>query len=217
MHIRSRNASLAFKVALVIVGTVGIICNTGLTQGGFEVRFLFMFTNLSNLAVVVYFWFATVRIALGKDGGHTPWRPKLKYALMLAITVTWLVAHFLINGGMVFQEDGFHGELLVLHYIVPIAAILDWLLFDEKGHMGWLDPLTWPAFPLAYVVYIFVLVFGFGVSVREESRWPYDFLDVDANGLGFTLLMIVALLVIFLVLGYVYVAIDKKLAKAARK
>lgn len=212
MHIASKNASLIWKFILAVVGTIALIDQTGLFAGQPTVKFFFFFTNLSNLAVVVYFWGAFVH-ALRSGDAHTPWHPKLKYALTLAITVTFLVAHFMLDGGMVFVNGEFRWPMLVVHYLVPIATILDWILFDAKGHMGKLDPLTWPIFPLCYLVYIFVLVLGFGVWAGDQGKWPYPFINLDMLGVGGVAVNVVALLVAFIALGYVYYAIDRFMVK----
>jgi len=49
------------------------------------------------------------------------------------------------------------------------------------------------------------------------SRYPYPFMDVDQLGWGTVLLTILYLTAFFLALGYVWVSIDKGLAKVARR
>lgn len=213
MCVENKIASCVFKLFIAAVGTLALTYAAGLWNGTFNPRFLCMFTNISNLAVTAYFWCAAIMILRGSAGACSPWRHKLKYALMLAITVTWLVAHFLLDWGMVFQGDAFHPEMLVLHYIVPICTIIDWLVFDQKGSMSYKDVLAWPLFPLGYVVYICVLVAGFGVVALDDgTRWPYPFLNFDALG-PLVLANIVGLLAAFMLIGCLYVFVDRMLAK----
>lgn len=47
------------------------------------------------------------------------------------------------------------------------------------------------------------------------SRYPYPFMDVDKLGWGTVLLTVLVLTVFFIALGYIWVLIDKGLAKAA--
>jgi len=94
---------------------------------------------------------------------------------------------------------------------------LDWLLFDEKPTMGFKEPLIWPLYPLTYFAYIIVLVLGFGVQIKEKSRWPYGFMDFDKLGVPTVALTIVVLIVVFVALGYLYVVIDKKLGEKIKK
>lgn len=207
-----KKLSLGWKLLIACIGTFALLDQVGAFEGTIKPTFFCMFTNISNVAVVAYFWCAIAAIGRGRDA-QEPLAPKVKYALTLAITVTCLIAHFMLDGGMVFMNGEFHWQMLVLHYIVPIGTILDWLIFDFHGHMGKFDPLYWPAFPLLYLVYTIVLVEGFGIYAHEGSRWPYPFIDVDANGIPTVIITCIILVLIFVALGYVYFAIDKQLAK----
>ena len=215
MRVASARASLAFKFFIAAAGTVALAEQAGLFAGQASPYFLFYFTNISNIAVTVYFWCAAVAQARGVVRDGAPWRPRLKHALTLAITVTGLVAHFMLNGGGVFTGGTFHWSMLVVHYIVPICTVLDWLVFDAKGTMSFREPPTWIAFPLCYLVYINVLVLGVGLHASADAgtRWPYPFLDIDALGVPMVALTIVGLVVFFILLGCLYVVIDRAMAK----
>lgn len=211
MYIRSRTASLVFKIFIAAIGTLTLLQQLGVFDGRLDIKFVYFFTNISNIAVALYFWCDIAAILRGRDANE-PWAPKLKYMVMLGITVTCLVAHFMLDGGYVFQNGKFQPHMLVVHYIVPICTILDWLLFDKKGHIGWKDPLLWPAFPLVYLGYINILVLGLGVRCSAENRWPYPFLNADVMGVPAVCGVCVGLVVAFIILGYVYTFIDHKLA-----
>ncbi|WP_322152797.1 Pr6Pr family membrane protein [Paratractidigestivibacter sp.] len=217
MGVSCRNASIIFKLALAVAGTIALIAQCAEHPSSFW----YFFTHISNIAVVAYLYVAG--IAAIRDPAHAsrPPAPRVEHALILAITVTCLVAHFMLNGGGVFSDGAFHPQMLVMHYVVPVGMVASWLLFDEKGSMDWKEPPSWALFPLAYVAYIFVAVLGLGVTVGESSlgsgRWPYPFLDVDALGALTVALIIVALLVFFVAFGYLYVAIDHALARCSRR
>lgn len=219
MRITSRTASLIYKFALALIGTVGLLSQAGVFRGELDSHFFFMFTHISNIAVVVYVW-ATIAYALLKpatDPGDKPLLPKVKHALMLAIMVTCLIAATLLpDFGMVFTGGGFHWTMLVLHFIVPLGFVADWALFDKKGIMQKHEPPTWVIFPLVYLVYIVICVEGFGVWARDDSRWPYPFINFDANGVPLTLLICLGLIVFFVAFGYGLYAIDHKLAKETK-
>ncbi|WP_080799434.1 Pr6Pr family membrane protein [Arabiibacter massiliensis] len=218
MRIRNRTASIAFKCLIVVVGGLALLEQLGLFAGAFKPRFFFYFTNLSNVAAVAYFAAALVHLARNR-GDDAVWAPAFKYAAMMAVTVTWLVAHFLLGGGLIMPDGTFSFSVLALHYLVPIACILDWLLFDEKGRMSLAGPLVWMAFPLAYLAYALGMVGLLGVNMgpKAGSRYPYPFIDVDANGVGGVAVTVVALVAAFIALGYAYVALDRLLARVGRK
>ena len=216
MLVKNLKASAFFKLFIAVCGTCALFYETDLWMGTYRQDFHYFFTNISNLVVVIYFWIASVRQLKGLETDQSPWCPKLKHALMLAISVTGLVAFFMLNYGNVFKGGVFHPELLVTHYIVPIGTIADWIIFDRKGTMSFGEVPTWPIFPLLYLSYAFALVLGCGVWMREESRWPYPFLDIDTKGSTEVLITCIVLVVVFVLLGCLYVAIDQAMAKRFR-
>lgn len=213
MNIKSSKASSIYKLTLAIIGTIALAYSAKLFEGYFRISFLYKFTNLSNLVLVIYFWAASIRQFRGLEPNNEPYLPKVKHALLLAISVTCLVAHFLLDNGMVFKDGIFQPDMLALHYIVPIGAILDWIIFDKKGFMSFSEPPAWLIFPLVYLAYAFLMVLGFGVNMSDASRWPYPFLDLDAKGIPGVATMIAILLVAFIILGFIYVAIDKLMSR----
>ena len=217
MYIRNRNASIIFKLAIAAAGTAALAAQCAQHPSSFW----YFFTHISNIAVVAYLYVAGISALRDPARASRPLAPRVEHALILAITVTCLVAHFMLDGGGVFMGGTFQPQMLVMHYVVPAGMVGSWLLFDEKGLMGWKEPPTWTLFPLAYVVYIFVAVLGFGVSASESSfggsRWPYPFLNIDELGVGGVALCIVALCVFFMAFGYLYVAIDRALARRAER
>ena len=52
-----------------------------------------------------------------------------------------------------------------------------------------------------------------GVRVQETTRWPYGFMDFDKFGIPTVLTTIGVLLVIFIIIGYMYVFIDRVCGK----
>lgn len=114
-----------------------------------------------------------------------------------------LVAHFLL--GARFSMGSSMGiSMLLVHYVVPIMTISDWLLFDKKGSMKKTSPLIWAIGPLAYFAYIMV-------AAQMGGRYPYPFIDVDMLGWSRVLVNGAGLTVFFIALGYGFVGIEKML------
>ena len=215
--IKSKKASFIFKLCIAVIGTFVLCDSAGVFRMNFRVSFLYYFTNISNLLLVAYFWGALFQAYKHPETAQKPWMPTVKHTLMLGITVTGLVAYFLLDHGEVFVNGVFKFNNFILHDVTPICAVLDWLLFDEKPTMSFKEPLIWPLYPLTYFAYIIVLVLGFGVQIKEKSRWPYGFMDFDKLGVPTVALTIVILIVVFVALGYLYVVIDKKLGEKIKK
>ena len=98
----------------------------------------------------------------------------------------------------------------LLHTVVPLLAVLDWLLFDIRGRYRWRYAAYWLAFPLAYLG--FALLRGLVVH-----RYPYPFIDVRDLGYPGVAVSAVVFAVAFWVLGLVFVVIDRALSGRLRR
>ena len=131
---------------------------------------------------------------------------------MMGVTVTWLVSAFLL--GDFDMGASMRTAILLVHTIVPVATILDWLLFDEKGRLQLASPLLWTIFPLAYFVYAMIASrIGGGIGY-DGSRYPYPFIDADILGMGRVLVNVALLTIFFVALGYAFVLVDRLLCRA---
>jgi hypothetical protein len=217
MAVRNTAASVAYKLLTVLAGIFGLLLVSGVFEGRFHLSVLSYFTVLSNILCVVYFAADIVYILKTRRLGKAPvWCPALKGIAMMAITVTLLVAHFIL--GTRFTMGGSLSlTLLFTHYVVPLMTIADWLLFDPKGLLTWKSPLLWTIGPLVYFVYAMIAArIGDGIGYGG-SRYPYPFLDVDVLGFGTVLLWVLGLVVFFVALGYLWVLADKGLGRIAAR
>ncbi|MEA5050890.1 MAG: Pr6Pr family membrane protein [Oscillospiraceae bacterium] len=216
MRIRCKPLSVLFKGAIALIGTACLLVQMGLLRGEFSLAPMRYFTLLSNLLCVIYSACAAVWLLRDpRRGGDEVFCPALKGIQLMGITVTGLIAHFLLAGNFTM---GGPDALAIrgLHYVVPVLVLLDWLLFDRKGWMKPLSPLLWTVFPLAY--FALALIAGAArLSDFGGSRYPYPFIDVDARGLPAVLLTAAVLLAFFIALGYGFYFADRALARAARR
>jgi hypothetical protein len=136
-------------------------------------------------------------------------RPALKGAVTLYVAITGLVYHLVLtnqaSGFAMAQPDRALPETIgnqLLHTVVPLLAVLDWLVFDERGRFRWRYALYWLAFPLGYLA--FALLRGLVVD-----KYPYPFIDVNDLGYGGVSISSVGFAVAFWLLGLAFVAIDR--------
>ncbi|MFI7546339.1 Pr6Pr family membrane protein [Actinoplanes sp. NPDC049599] len=186
-----------------LCAVVAVLAGVVLTAAGpaTATGLLPFFTIQSNVAYGIFAAWAAFR---GRD---TP--PALKGAVTLYVAITGLVYHLVLTN----QASGFAmapveralpeaiGNQL-LHTVVPLLAVLDWLLFDERGRFRWRHALYWLAFPLGYLA--FALIRGLVVD-----RYPYPFIDVNALGYDGVSISAVGFAVAFWLLGLCFVAIDR--------
>jgi len=120
-----------------------------------------------------------------------------------AILLVSIAYHFLLRDiwspqGMQWVAD------TVLHYIVPIAALIYWLMSSRRGSLPAWSPLVWCIYPAAYLLY---------ALVRGEllGTYPYPFIDVTALGYAHTITNSFGLLAAYVILGYVVWGMDRVL------
>ncbi len=209
--------SVLYKIIFIVVCSYGLILTLGLDRGHFNPRLLVYYTVQSNLLCLVYFLARIINGTLlfrSWDSAQTSPVARIKGAVVMCITVTFLIYHFLLAPDS-FSMGGLGGLSLdnaIVHYIVPIMVIVDWLLFDRKGLIGKYDPLLWLVIP--YVYLIFALFWGrYGKPLSFlGSSYPYFFLNGPRIGWGKVALYVVGLTVFFTALGYIFLAADHYLA-----
>jgi hypothetical protein len=97
----------------------------------------------------------------------------------------------------------------VLHLIVPVGFVLDWLLFARKGSFRFPYVAVWVIPPLAYLLITLAVA-------TWDGFYPYPFMDAAAIGYGRVAVNAAVLLVGFSVLGAIYVAVDKVMGAMTR-
>jgi hypothetical protein len=167
------------------------------------------FTIQSNVAYGAFAGWAAYRTWLGEE----PIRHALKGAVTLYIVITGVVYHTLLaNPDSPFWVGEIHrtpAEAIgnqLLHTVVPLLAVFDWLAFDVRGRYRWQYAALWLAFPLGYLV--FALLRGLVVDT-----YPYPFLDVHELGYRGVTISAVGLGVAFWLLGLLLVGADRVIAR----
>ena len=220
--LNARLAALGFRIITLAVILTGIVRITGAftadpSWGAF--RYYTVLSNVLCLGWVVLLIVRTLRDlrAAGPRGTSTP-SARWSGAVMMAITVTMLV-YLIVLVPATFQQEGDYVPFSLtdnlIHIITPILLILDWLLFVPKGRLRWIDPPLWALIPYAYLAYALVYG-GLGGEFSAGQTFPYPFLDVATHGVAGVALWIAGLTVALVAVGYVYVALDRLLARAFR-
>jgi len=206
--------SAVFKLSIAVFGIVGIQLQLGLFTQSPNWSMFTYFTNLSNLACVIYFICAVIWVLTVGTLKNMTFCPLFKGIVTMSITVTMLIAQCMLND---FPMNGTMGiALILLHQVVPIMTILDWVIFDEKGQITKRSPVIWICAPLIYFAYSMIATQING-DLGNGSRYPYPFIDVDALGAGTVALTVIVLVAAFIALGYLYYGVDHLLAGFAQK
>lgn len=170
------------------------------------INYFSFFTILTNILVALAF----TGPLLGEGSRLGRWSASegVRAAVAMYIVVVGVVYHFLLHP--YWNPTGWSLLVnVVLHYVMPVAFVLDWLWFTPKGRLRWIDPAKWLAFPLIYGGW--TLIHGLATH-----WWPYGFVNVDQLGLGRVVMIFGALLVFFLLVGLALVGLDRVFGRATR-
>ena len=160
------------------------------------------FTIQSNLVVGG----TTLLLAVRPDRSSAVFRV-FRLIGLVAITVTGIVYHVAL--ARILDLEGWHqlGNQLV-HTVVPILAVVGWLLFGPRGltsaRIAWLS-LLFPAWWIA-----FTLIRG-----AVWHWYPYPFIDVTVLGYGKVILNCFWIALLLLGLAAGATVIDRRLAVLA--
>ncbi len=199
--------SLIYKIILIGCALYGVSAQLGILTGNMNLHLLNYFTILSNLLIAVYFIIDVISLLCA----NKTFMPVMKYASMMAIILTGVIAHFIL--GMSFSMSSTRGlSLLLCHYIVPIMSVLDYLIFDKKGTITPKDPMRFTYFPLAYFAYVMIAVHT-GHSLGMNSAYPYPFMNLEALGWPQFTINIMGILACYLLLSYGLYRLDRLLKK----
>jgi hypothetical protein len=203
--------TLTWRSAIVILGAVGLVIAFAPFSDPNWGMFRF-FTNLSNAAAVLSF----LMLITTQLQHKTPFSERayiLRNTATMGLLVTMLVACFLLGN---FTMEGTASiSLFLLHKVVPLMALADWLMFDPKGRIKAWEPLAWLAWPILYCIFIMVST-GIEDAIGNLVSYPYPFIDVGQLGAAHVMLNIVALCTVFALLGYVWFGADRLLATVHR-
>ena len=94
----------------------------------------------------------------------------------------------------------------MLHYVMPLGMLVDWLLFTPRGGLRWRDAAVWLSVPTVYGLW--TLVHG-----AVSGFYPYPFMDVAKLGYPGVLTNMVGLVLGFYLPGLLLVAIDGRLGR----
>ena len=172
--------------ALVIVGILGIVFTAMSTDfmGGASV-FLF-FTVQSNIFIIamsLLFLINEVVSLVLKKSFINQIMLHVKFVATIAITITFIV-FFTMLAPLMGMDYLLSFNNFSLHAIVPILAIVDFIVFDTEINLSYPKSLIGGAMPLYYVFFVYIgvpLNFQYG----ENLKFPYFFLNYEKNGFFF--------------------------------
>lgn len=174
--------SILFKTIVFLASSIGlilVICNIEVTYVG-GLKGMLYFTNQSNLWIGLVCFVGIIIMIMEKIKQKSyvkPWMKIVKLIFTVAITLTGVVYCFVLVPTM--TEDPWCLTSVLTHVVVPVFAVLDFLVYDVDFSYKYKQSF-WVLIPPVYYLifagigYIIDLDFGLGVN------YPYFFLDWGA-------------------------------------
>jgi hypothetical protein len=181
---------ITLKLAFALLGFSGLVTEvaTLVAKGRFNsADFFSYFTVEANTLAVL----SLVLSSLALASGHRSWGLDFyRGAVTLYMTTTILIFIVLLSGYPSAELTAVPWDNTVLHYIMPIVIIVDWLIASRITPLAFSRALLWLVFPLGYLAYS--LVRG------PFAHWyPYPFMDPSTHGyLGVAITSVVIAVVI---------------------
>ncbi len=170
------------------------------------VVFLSFFTVLSNLLAALALTLPA--IAPASPAGRLLDQPELRAAIMVYIVIVGVIFHLALLPYLS-SEPAQRSAEIALHYVAPVAFVIDWLAFTPHGRLRWRHAVEWLAYPILYAVW----TLGHG---WVTGYWPYPFVDGARLGTAGVLANMGVLTLVFLGLGLIVVLADRALGRIFR-
>ena len=188
-----RNVLRMVLRAVLVTSVVVAVFTVELTsRSGVSWR-LVTFTYQANLLAAGYYAWTLV----------SP-KADARVGLRGAVVLYVVVAGVIWNGFLTAHSMGYTVANLLLHVVVPVLAIADWL-FVARGTVPvrWWQPFVWLAYPATYGILALVWL------NRVGRRAPYFFLDPGSVGVVAVAANVSLLALGILGLGFVLVALTR--------
>lgn len=200
---RNTYGVIAYKLFFGLLGFAAVVTEiaTLVERGVFvPANFFSFFTIESNIFASLMFIVSAVAVAAGIKSRRLA---MLRGAATLYMIVTGIVFAVLLSGIEGATLTAVPWDNIVLHYIIPLAVVGDWLIDPPHQRIGFKQGLVWLVFPAAYVAYS--LVRGSIVG-----WYPYPFLNPETNGAVGTIITSLGIAALGLGLVYVITSVTKR-------
>lgn len=183
---------VTLRVAIVLAVVLALIAVATSTRSGLLWR-LSTFTYQANvLAAGYYLWSLAWPRADARVG--------IRGAVVLYVLIAGVIWNLFLTG----HSMGYTPANMLLHVVVPVLALTDWLLVNrDRAQVLWWQPLVWLAYPAAY------LALALAVLNHVGRRAPYYFLDPGSVGTASVVTNVCVLAGGALLLGYTLLVINR--------
>jgi hypothetical protein len=216
--------SFLFKLFIFSLSALGVFLTV--RDAAYPIEALSYFTTIINIFSALFYALFIIELVLRKT--PRPWLRFLKQSLMVYLVMTMLVYSFILIPYIIEEQINyqiFSGKDLLIHYVVPISVLVDYVWFEEKGKIKLFYAFANVWNIIFYVMYLslYTSLGGRFHSGNNLSIYPYFFLNIEQIGLIPVVLICLSILIVVVFVGWVIYMIDQlisiplKLSQAKRK
>jgi len=205
----SNKTILVYRICILVLTLFTIITGWSINAIESGIPFIWLngfkyYTMQTNIMVSV--WLILAIVWHNKPESLKKITGPLKGAFTFYITTTFIFFAILLQ--IFYRPTGFAAfSNIILHYVTPIAFIVDWVLTETKLKYKWNYLPYWTIYPLCYLLFSFI-------HGSLTGDYIYPFLNISQLGiLGYSL-SIFLLVSSGLGLGSMYIAINRKRVKS---
>lgn len=206
--------SICYKMFTIFSLIAGIFLNLSNT---YSIRALMSYYTLQSNVICLIAFIIVLTLELLDRQYKTDIYYLIKGGLVITIAITAIIYHIALAPGG-FQMDALQNSIsnkmlanFLVHTVSPLLVLLDYILFDEKGHFKFFYPILWLIQPLNYVVYVYTYsnLGGSFYNIGGSRQFAYFFLDYNELGYMGVLKWLVIIILGILIVSEILVILDK--------
>ncbi len=189
---------ISFKIAFALLGFSAVVTEiaTLIERDRFiAFNFLSYFTIQSNVLALTVLILSAIALASNRRSRKLN---LIRGAATLYMVITGIIFAVLLAGVEGAILTAVPWDNIVLHYIMPLALLVDWFVDKPNKSIVLKESLVWLVYPVAYIFY--TLIRGHFIG-----WYPYPFLDPNNKGYAGVLVTALCIAALTAVLLYMLV------------
>jgi len=197
---------IIFQILIIIIGIVSVLIHILFSDE--PLTSLTKFTIQSNVLVSLVFTFNL--FILVKNKPENKLLLHSKNAILIYMIMTGLTYYLILSGGTYYGPRIITN--IILHYLIPIMVIVNWIFFEEKKSYRYINIIYWLLFPIIYCA--LSLIRG-----AIDGFYPYFFLNPKGNipdgvgSIGKVVIIIIGLIFLFAFFSLFLIVVSKLIIK----
>lgn len=179
------------------------------------INFFSFFTIESNVGSVAVFLVGAGVLMAGRSDSHG--FSVFRACVTSYMAVTGIVYNTLLRGIELPQGATLEWSNELLHVVLPVLIVVDWLFAPGRRKLGWADLWWVVAFPVVWAVYTLIRgPFTYDTVLRKQTWYPYPFLDPANSPEGYVSVAFYVVLIAAVIggVGAAVIAISRRWASA---